>query len=85
MKYLRYIVPCLFSLAVIAGCAATKVSDQQSNVNGPLPRPDNVLVYDFVATPDEVPPDSALAGQYSEQSTPQTAEQMAMGRQLGYQ
>jgi hypothetical protein len=40
-------------------------------------------VHDFAATPADVPDESALAGQYSEYNTPQTAEQIATGRQLG--
>jgi hypothetical protein len=40
-------------------------------------------VYDFAATSSEVPADSALAGQHSEHNTPQTAEQIATGRQVG--
>ncbi len=85
MKFCRNTVPCLIALILVAGCASTKVTDRQSNVNGPLPRPDHILVYDFIATSNEVPADSALAGQYSEPATPQTAEQIATGRQLGYQ
>jgi hypothetical protein len=40
-------------------------------------------VYDFVATPADIPNDSSLAGQHDEHPTPQTAEQMAAGRQVG--
>ena len=77
------IVWCLFALVVVAGCASTKVTDRQMLVNEKLPRPDHILVYDFVATPADVPADSALAGAYSEDPTPQTAEQIATGRQVG--
>jgi len=40
-------------------------------------------VYDFAATAADVPAYSTLAGQASEGATPQTAEQIATGRQLG--
>jgi hypothetical protein len=40
-------------------------------------------VYDFAATPADVPADSSLAGQYTEPQTPQTAEQIAAARKLG--
>jgi hypothetical protein len=73
----------VFALAVVAGCASTKVTNRQQLVAGPLPRPARVWVYDFAATPTDVPPDSALAGQTTDQPTPQTAEQIAVGRQLG--
>jgi len=42
-------------------------------------------VYDFAATAADVPAYSTLAGQASEGATPQTAEQIATGRQLGAQ
>ena len=85
MESRRRIAGCLFALGAVAGCASTKVTNQQSVVNERLPRPDHILVYDFVATPADVPADSAVAGQVSEPRTPQTTEQIALGRQLGAQ
>jgi hypothetical protein len=82
MSYNR-IVPCLFALLFVAGCASTKVSDRQQLVTGPLPRPDHILVYDFVATPADVPGDSALAGHNPADSKPQTAEQIETGKKVG--
>ena len=79
------IVPCLFAMVVAAGCASTKVTDRQQLVTGQLPQPDHIWVYDFAATAADVPADSTLAGQYSAGATPQTAEQIAAGRQLGAQ
>ena len=83
MKLCRRIVPCLVVLFVLAGCASTKVSNREQLVSGPLPRPAHIWVYDFAATPADLPADSALAGQSVEHSTPQTAEQIATGRKLG--
>lgn len=78
------IVSGLFILVVIAGCASTKVTERQIlEPQRKIPRPDHILVYDFVATPADVPADSALTGQPSVHQTPQTAEQIAMGRQVG--
>jgi len=71
------------ALSFLAGCASTKVTDRDEVVSGPLPRPNTIWVYDFAATPDDVPSGSALAGQYSEYSTPQSAERIATGRKLG--
>lgn len=76
------IVAGLFALAFLAGCASTKVSNQQL-VYGKLPRPDNILVYDFVATRGDVPEDSSIAGAYSGHETPQTDEEIETGRQVG--
>jgi hypothetical protein len=77
------IVLCLFTLLVVAGCASTKVTNRDPLVYGQLPRPDHIWVYDFVATPADVPADSALAGQHSPHPTPQTDEQIAAGRKAG--
>jgi len=79
------IVPGLFALVLVTGCASTQVTNQQNFVSGPLPRPGNILVYDFVATPAEVPADSALAGQDTTPGAPQTAGQIAAGREAGAQ
>ena len=73
----------LTSLCLSMGCASTKVTDRQRLVNEKLPRPDHILVYDFVATSADVPADSTIAGQYDENPTPQTAEQIDAGRQVG--
>ena len=79
------IVPCLAALVMITGCASTNVTNQQTDVTGPLPMPGNILVYDFAATAADVPADSVLAGQPDVDTTPQTPEQIAEGRQLGAQ
>ena len=83
MKPRSRIVLCLFALVVVAGCASTKVTDRQILVTGKLPRPVHLWVYDFVATPADLPADSQLARDSN--PAPQTAEQIATGRQLGAQ
>lgn len=83
MKNRRMYVLCLFVLLVVAGCASTKVTDRQRLVNAPLPRPGRILVYDFAATPDELPPGSTLAFQYSAGDVPASHEQIATGRKIG--
>ena len=85
MKSYSRIVTCLFALAVIAGCASTEVSNRKILVDEKLPRPGHIWVYDFAATPADVPAESALAGKHDEHPTPQTAEQIATGRQVGAQ
>jgi hypothetical protein len=83
MKFRRHIVLYLLALLLVAGCASTKITDRDQDVSGPLPRPNTIWVYDFAATPDDVPGESSLAGQHDEHSTPQTAEQIATGRKVG--
>ncbi len=57
---LNKLVACLMALAIMAGCASTSVSDQQQMVAGPLPRPGQIWVYPFAATPADVRPESEL-------------------------
>jgi Domain of unknown function (DUF4410) len=71
------------AVALLTGCASTKVTDREQNVTGQLPRPANIWVYDFAATADDIPDESALAGQPDLDTTPQTPEQIAEGRKLG--
>lgn len=68
---------------LFAGCASTKVSDRQVLLTEKLPRPGNILVYDFASTSGEVPSESALAGASSVQATPLTVEEIATGHQVG--
>ena len=76
----------LLSLALIfAGCASTKVSNQNRQAYGQLPRPNNIQVHDFAATAADVPADSALASQSSTSVTVPSDEQTTLARQLGTQ
>jgi hypothetical protein len=78
------VVLCLSALVAITGCASTKVSNREQLVTGPLPQPGTIWVYDFAATADDVPANSALAGEDLD-TTPQTAGQIAEGQKLGHQ
>lgn len=70
MKFRSQIVLCLFALVFVAGCAKTKVTNQERLYSGQLPRPAHIWVYDFAATPADLPPDSELARQYSQGGPP---------------
>lgn len=72
------------AMMVAAGCATKKI-EKQLLVTESLPRPNQILVYDFAATPDEVPADSTIAREFSIEPTTQTAEQIATARDLGTQ
>ncbi len=82
MKSRSRVVLCLFALVFLAGCASVKVTDSENLVTEKLPRPNRILVYNFAATPADAP---ELANQHAEGGTPQTAEQIQVGRQLGAQ
>ena len=83
MKPHSHIVSCLFALLVIAGCASTTVTERHEYRGGKIPRPAHIWVYDFAATPAEIPAESALAGKPVEHPTPQTPEQIETGRRVG--
>ena len=85
MKHRRTVIVILLSGLLLAGCASTKVSDRQSDFTGQLPRPGQIIVYDFVTSPEGVSPDSALGTQKLPPANPQTPEQIALDRQLGLQ
>ena len=75
---------CLAGLAagMLSGCASTKITNREQLVTGPIPKPGTIWVYDFVATPKDVPANSALAGEDLD-TTPQTEKQIAEGKELG--
>ena len=83
MKLFSRIVLCLFVIVAFVGCASSTITSRQEYQGGKIARPDHIIVHDFAATPADVPADSAIAGQYTEHSTPQTAEHIATGRQVG--
>jgi hypothetical protein len=85
MKRHHVLVTILFVLLVKFDCASTKVSDRETYSVGKLPRPGQIIVYDFVTTPDGVAPDSALAGQTAAPATPPNAEQVELEKQVGMQ
>jgi len=82
MESTRRVLQFCVGLVVVAGCASTNVTQRDIRVTGKIPRPNRILVYDFAASSAEVPPESALAGQYDTRQTP-TADQLAAGRALG--
>jgi hypothetical protein len=75
----------LLALVMLAGCASTKVTDRQQLLYGKLPRPQHILVYDFAATPADVPRGSDYANPNYRPPLPQTSEEIAAGRQAGAQ
>ena len=86
MKRLTLVLPWLFAVLVVAGCASSSVTANRSYaVDETIARPNRILVYDFAATPDDVAAYSVTAGRYARHKTPQTAEEVERGRALGAQ
>jgi hypothetical protein len=74
---------CLPLILLAVGCASTKITEHEVFISERLPRPGHIWVYDFAATAADVPANSTLARKFIVEATPQTAEQIALGRQLG--
>jgi len=91
MKYMKThcrpdkLVAFLITLAIMAGCASTSLSDQQRMAAGSLPRPGQIWVYPFAATPADVRPESQLTSDPEVVAGQQTPQQIAEGRKLGAQ
>jgi len=83
MKTCRRTVVFLFTMAVVAGCASTQVTQQTPLVAPGLARPNQIWVYDFVAARSDMPTNSSLAGQVGAPSTPPTPEELETGRKYG--
>src|SRR5262245_46976264 len=80
MKPLRSAAAWLFVVVLMAGCASTEVSNRKAYEGPKLARPDRIIVYDFTADPNKVPPESSFAGQTGARPT---AEQFQVTEQLG--
>ena len=83
MTSLGRAAPWLLTLFFVTGCASTNVTDRQTYAGEKLARPDRIIVYDFAATPDQIPADSTLSDTPPEATTPQTAKEIEEGRKLG--
>jgi len=83
MKIRRASIAYFFAIVVLAGCASTQVTQQTPPVQGQLPRPNRIWVYNFVANPADMPTDASIAGQVGAPSTPPTPQELEQGRQLG--
>ena len=81
MRAVSPTAPWLFAVFVLAGCASSNVTAYQPH-EGKIARPDRIIVYDFAATPSDLPDEVAIAGQGAT-PPPLTAAQLATGRKLG--
>lgn len=74
------------SLLLIAACATTSTPRfERADTAHAVERPERILVYDFAGTNGDLPPDSHVTGYFDPPDTPQTAQELEIGRQLGRQ
>jgi hypothetical protein len=69
------------ALLLIAGCAQTSVTQQQSYEGARLARPDRIIVYDFAASASDLPAGYAIA--VAAPPASQTTDDASLGRKLG--
>jgi len=77
------VIASLVGFLALAACAKTQVTGRETLYSGKLARPDRIFVYDFAATPADVPSDSALANHPSVSTEPPTPQQIELGREVG--
>ncbi len=82
-KIMQTDICCFSHYLSVNGVYLNQSTDRQMLVHEKLPRPDHILVYDFIATPADIPADSSLADRHEENPTPQTADQIEAGRKAG--
>jgi hypothetical protein len=85
MKHLpNTMVIALLIIGMASACASTDVRTVTTDLSGPLPRPDRVLVYDFVVSPEEVQLDRGISAEAVEaaKGTPRTEQEIATGREV---
>jgi len=73
----------LLAASLVTGCASTHTTGQEELVTGRLPRPGHIWVYDFAATPADVPRSSGFADPRYQPAQPQSAEEIDAGRRAG--
>ena len=73
----------LVALGMLIGCSSTKLSNRQEYQGPKLPRPGRIIVYDFAATPADLPDWSMARQAYSQASTRVDDADLAAGRKLG--
>jgi hypothetical protein len=71
-------------VSLVSGCATSSITSHSRYAGKEqLAKPGRIVVHDFVATPDDVVPGSAMDGQYERREKGQSAKDVALGRQLG--
>lgn len=84
MKFFNTSMVGILGLVVLTGCASTEITKGQYRAGQEqLARPGRIIVYDFIATASDIPPTAAITGSYSQRPSPQTSQEIQVGRKLG--
>ena len=81
MKCMLY-ASAMAGVCLLMACASTNVRTVRTDISGPLPRPDRVLVYDLAVSPEEVKLDRGISAKAiaAAQGSSRTAQELATGR-----
>ncbi len=72
------------ALLALGGCASSDVTQRQDEPGQEqIARPGRIIVYDFATTPADIPANAAVTGYYDDWETPQTQDEIELGRKLG--
>ena len=81
---MRTALALLIVACITISCASTEVTSHKRYALGEkLQKPNRIIVYNFTATPDDIPAGAPISGYYRKRAKPQTAEQIRVGRELG--
>lgn len=70
--------------SALSACASSEVVSGESYIGEEeIAQPDQIFVYDFFVLPEDIPATSAITGHFTPTSTPETAEEIELARQLG--
>lgn len=84
MNFFDTSMACILGFAILTGCASSEITQRQYLAGQEqLPRPGRIIVYDFNATESDIPPTAAITGSYSQRPSPQTSQEIQVGRKLG--
>ena len=78
-----YNIIILFAMMAVVGCAKTTIKSRHELVTGKLPRPGQIWIYSFAASPDEIPENSALTNYDIADAASPTVEHAKKGQHLG--
>ncbi len=73
----------IVGLAIVAGCASTKVTQQTPMTDIGLARPNQIWVYDFVASYSDMPANSSILGSVGAPAETPTSDEIQTGRNYG--
>ena len=83
-RALKFANLCLISLAILTGCASTRVYEiRSSSSDRRLPKPERVFVYDFAISPEDTKVHGEPGGRLQGVgSVSQTEEELKIGREV---